>query len=95
LVFDKDARCEVFSLPQPPRIVVDVGGAITTSEFDRTSFANTFVKNIRTGKQKNGTFRIVFDLTEPLSFVVSKTTGNSADVMKLVISLSRKQTQQK
>lgn len=87
LEISKNAHYKVFSLPNPPRIIVDVKGNAASTEFDKSSLANTPVKGVRSARHDDGVLRIAFDLKEAMTFKVQEVVGSNANSTKLVISL--------
>ncbi len=76
---------EVFRLADPPRVVVDFAdGELEADELP----ARGVVERIRTGRQGDGTLRVVFDVArevEPRSFVVG---GGEAGGRRLFVDLA-------
>lgn len=90
LEMSKDAHYNIFTLPNPSRLIVDIKSGAINTKFDKNSFASTPITGVRTGKRDNGTLRIVFDLNEPVSFASQEAAGSVDNSAKLVIYLTKK-----
>jgi hypothetical protein len=86
---EKNAKCNVFTLSNPARLIVDVKGGAAKTEFDKASLVNTPIKGVRSAKHENGTLRIVFDLQEGVAFKVQEKDSGAA-IKTLAISVSPK-----
>ena len=76
VVFDTSGPLEhkLFSLQDPPRIVVDVPSAVAAADLQPGKTRGGLVNSIRTAKQDANTLRIVLDLkvaVKPRSFILS------------------------
>jgi hypothetical protein len=91
LDLNKKVAYKIFYLNKPDRLVIDIKDSSFSAEFDKSAFANSPIKNIRTAHRSEGNFRIVFDLKEPVTFQHSEQPGSSGpESMKLVIGISPK-----
>ena len=89
LVLDTSAPAEhsLFSLTDPPRLVLDVEQAVLREELPDLKGKNPIVQGLRSAKRKDGTLRIVLDLNrrvKPKSFVLKP---NSQYGHRLVVDL--------
>lgn len=67
LVFDADSEFDynVFLLPSPKRLVIDVKNSKVNSRLEQNVNKNTLLSNIRVGSTPSGDARIAFDLKQP------------------------------
>lgn len=56
-------RFNVFTLPNPNRVIVDIDGGVLETNLKQLNLPRTLIKRVRSGWHTNGTFRIVFDMT--------------------------------
>lgn len=59
---------QVFFVAGPPRVVIDLQNTLLAASVNRSSLANTPIKNVRTGVHENGQLRIVLDLQKGMAF---------------------------
>jgi hypothetical protein len=78
---------KIFYMGSPPRLVIDFQDNTLKTKFDKTLFAGTPIKNIRTGIH-DATLRVAMDLTEAVIFkdhlVADEANPGS---MKLVVDI--------
>lgn len=97
LELNKKVPYKIFYLNKPERLVVDIKDSSFSAEFDKSAFANSPIKNIRSAHRDDGVFRVVFDLKEPVTFQHSEQagSGNNSDSMKLLIAIAPKEVKNK
>ncbi|MBX2857903.1 MAG: N-acetylmuramoyl-L-alanine amidase [Cellvibrionaceae bacterium] len=88
LVFDLTGPVEhqVFSLPAPDRLVIDISSSSMSASISNLDLGNTPISNVRSGRRGND-LRVVLDLTgkvKPRSFVLAR-HGDKQD--RLVIDI--------
>lgn len=76
---------KLFTLPTPPRIVIDLPTMQLATSLEQVPLANTIITQIRQGHPIPGTLRIVFDVKQPLhpTATYTKTHGQ----LRLIITL--------
>ena len=89
LVLDTSApaRHTLFSLTNPPRLVLDIEQAVLREELPDLKGKNPVIKGLRSARRKDGTLRVVLDLTremKPKSFALKP---NSQYGHRLVVDL--------
>jgi len=75
-----------FSLSGPNRVVVDLNNAKLLQPLSNKLFAGTPIKDARTAYHQGNKLRIVFDLKQPLDYIISKTVNNMTGETELIVS---------
>ncbi|MEE8463188.1 MAG: N-acetylmuramoyl-L-alanine amidase [Gammaproteobacteria bacterium] len=87
LDLDRSAAHDLMILESPNRVVIDIAGGALNKDRVMLPAAQGFVANIRTGRQKDGSLRVVLDVSEkvrPKSFLLKP---NEQYGYRLVIDL--------
>ncbi len=88
LDLDRSAEHDLMILESPNRVVIDIAGGAINKGRVKLPVAQGFVVNIRSGRQKDGSLRIVLDVSEkvrPKSFLLKP---NEKYGYRLVIDLA-------
>jgi len=80
-------KYKYFSLSKPDRFVVDLIDVVKTGNKPKLNFANTAVKNIRSGIRNGNDLRLVIELRQPLKGNVYLLKPSSGKGNRLVIEL--------
>lgn len=91
---NKAAKYRIFYLDAPSRLVIDIKNAQLADNFDKHTFLNDNIKNVRVAKHSDGTLRVVFDLNSKMFFTEHKVIGQDPKKMQLNIELSATAPQQ-
>jgi N-acetylmuramoyl-L-alanine amidase len=59
----------VFTLSNPDRLVIDMEGSNLNVNLNQLKLANALIKQVRSGRGKTGTLRMVFELNQPVTAV--------------------------
>lgn len=97
LELNKKVSYKIFYLNKPDRLVIDIKDSSFSAEFDKSAFAKSPIKNIRTAHRSDGVFRIVFDLKEAITFQHSEQIGSGSNPqsMRLIITILPKEAKNK
>ncbi|MCZ6559599.1 MAG: N-acetylmuramoyl-L-alanine amidase [Gammaproteobacteria bacterium] len=92
LDLDRSAKHDLLILESPNRVVIDIAGGALNKDLIDLPAAQGFVTNIRTGRRKDGSLRVVLDVSEkvrPKSFLLKP---NAQYGYRLVIDLAATKT---
>jgi N-acetylmuramoyl-L-alanine amidase len=89
LVFELSAQVpyEVFSLPDPTRLVLDLPAAQLKMALPVAGTIGPIIEAIRSGEPTDGILRLVFDLGEPVAFRVFMVAAAGGHMDRIVIDL--------
>jgi len=70
LVFDlnKLIKYSIFAMHKPERLVIDLQNIQQNTKFNKSSFANNIIYDIRGSEHKNGVLRVVLDVKQPIKY---------------------------
>lgn len=82
IVFDTSGppKYKVFTLNNPPRVVIDISNAQLTMDVKQSVFTETFVSQLRHAERQGNKLRLVLDVnstTIPKSFILPASKGSS------------------
>jgi N-acetylmuramoyl-L-alanine amidase len=86
LQLDRPAKVNAFTIPQPPRLVIDLD-AVEVPDAALVGFAPpAWVADYRYGQIVGGRFRLLFDLAVPVRLVRLAPDGNDPKVLRIDLS---------
>ncbi len=90
IVFDlsEAARYELFTIDNPPRVVVDLKGATVAAKLPQPGPDSSLLRAVRHGPRGGGDLRVVFDLSRSIRARSSLLTPNEKYGHRLLIELS-------
>jgi N-acetylmuramoyl-L-alanine amidase len=88
LAFNQPATYHWFYLKNPDRLVLDFQQTRNQSQINQLALTNTVVKKIRAGIQNQHDLRLVFDLTQPASMILTPMASNDKQVSKFLLDLN-------
>jgi N-acetylmuramoyl-L-alanine amidase len=83
----------VFTLSNPERVVIDLDDAQSRVDLKSFSLSEAGIQQVRTGHPKPGVFRVVFDMTRPVtvkSFLVPQLLSREVQLVVDIFSVSKK-----
>jgi hypothetical protein len=81
-----DSNFKDFTLDNPPRIVLDIENVKETVKSESLSLAAGPVERVRVGRPKPGVLRVVLDVKELASYIVTRGPGS------LIVTLGGNET---
>lgn len=88
LAFNQPATYHWFYLKNPDRLVLDFQQTRNQSQINQLALTNTIVKKIRAGVQNQHDLRLVFDLAQPASMIMTPMASNDKQVSKFLLDLN-------
>ncbi len=80
-------KYHIYLIKKPNRLITDLYNAGLITNLDRNLPSQSVIKNIRSSKHKNGTFRIVLDLKKPIKYHSYLLSSKHSKHKKLVVDL--------
>jgi N-acetylmuramoyl-L-alanine amidase len=90
LIMQGHVKPKVFMLQSPQRLVIDLVNTKAKINVKKMKINHPYIRSLRTGHPHEAVLRLVFDLTAPTSFRVSRWTPKSKGYEAYRLSLSRK-----
>ena len=87
IVFDMDRRADfaAFELQNPGRVVIDLANARLNSALPESGDTGQFIRRIRRGTPKQNVTRLVFDLDQPVRYLIQMLKPGGGYQYRLVV----------